>query len=212
MSFNNETQDQKGAQFKRKVRQDKGGEKKDKKLKPVTEAYLERAALYYLERYTSSSKNLMRVLDRKIRRRKESFESPSEEEKGWIKNVVRRCAELGYVDDGRYAGQKALSMHMAGKSERAIREYLVQKGVGGRDISDALDAVTEERGDDSALKAAIIYARKRGFGPFRMRAAAEDRVQKDIMAMLRAGHQMDHIQKIMKADSVSILEDILYAP
>ncbi|WND01920.1 RecX family transcriptional regulator [Temperatibacter marinus] len=182
----------------------------EKRKKPVTAAYLERAALFYLERYSSSRKNLERVLDRKVRRRHEDHSPPSQEEKEWIKQAADKCVNLGFVNDQRYASQKALSMHLSGKSERAIKNYLYHKGLSEEDISYAFKDLEEERGEDADLRAAIIYARKRGFGPFRMRHKSEDREQKDLASMLRAGHSMEQVHKVLKVSSVEELEDILY--
>lgn len=181
-----------------------------KKKRTITPAYLERAALFYLQRYSSSRKNLERVLERKIRKQSEGNQPLTTEQRQWIRETSEKCINLGYIDDSRYASQKALSMHLGGKSEQAIRLYLRQKGLDDADIQTALDSIEQESGAAAALKAAIIYARKRGFGPFRLRTINEDRIQKDIAAMMRAGHQMDHIQKVIRAESKDILEDILY--
>ncbi len=180
---------------------------KDKILKPVTEAYLERAAIYYLERYSSCQKNLERILGQKCRRRNENNEAPSEQQLGWISAVSAKCARLGYVDDGIYARTRAAAMHRTGKPSRMIKMALRQKGVGDDDINKALQVLRQEEGEETDRLAAITYARRRRFGPYRTKEGDESKMKKEIGSMARAGFDFDIVRIIIEAKTVEELID-----
>lgn len=147
----------------------------------IDPAYLERAAVHYLERFGSSSENLRRVLLRKVKRRLEPGEPVGEEIVAAIAGVVDRVVASGLVNDQFYAGSKASSLARRGTSTRLIRVRLAAKGV----APELITAAVEESGaDDLAL--ARRYAQRRRLGPWRTRpdqAAAA----KDLAALCRAG-------------------------
>lgn len=177
--------------------------------KPVSKAYLERAAIYYLERYSSSAKNLERVLIRKIRRRNENHAEPSSDQLEWVGEVCQKCAHLGYVDDSRYARMRASSMHRAGKPDRTIKLDLRHKGVSEQNITEALQYLKDEEGQNTDRLAAVTYARRRRFGPFRTKEGDETKMQKEIASMARAGFKYDDVKKVVQAESVEALNEWL---
>jgi len=154
-----------------------------------------RAAYAYLERYNSSVENLRRVLLRKIRRWQQlddrGHSSPSMERKAGpaeteirtaVDAAVDRCIELGLVDDERYAQVKAAGMRRRGGSGRRIRAMLSAKGVEGGAIASALQA------DDACeAEAAQTFARRRRLGPYRTDSRRQERRDRDIASMCRAG-------------------------
>ena len=96
--------------------------------RPVTPAYLERAAVHYLERYASSAANLRRVLARKARRRL----GPEGEQEGLdeaILDAVDKAVRSGLVDDRSFADMKVGALARQGVSTRAMRMRLRVKGV-----------------------------------------------------------------------------------
>lgn len=184
-----------------------GGERKERehKPRPVTERYLENAATYYLGRYASSAENLKRVLERKVRRRNEGNAAPNAEQTGWIEATADKCVRLGLVDDAEYARARAFSMHRSGKSERMIRGSLKQKGVGVEEISAALKALRLEKGENLELDAAVAYAKRRRFGPFRTRAGDADKMRKEMASFARAGFGFGLARKIVETTDIESL-------
>lgn len=185
------------------------------KAKKVSAKYLERAAFYYLGRFASSRRNLERVLERKIRRRHGDFAPPSEEEAGWVISVADKCQNLGLVDDRDYAIQKARSMHRAGRSARRINGELRSKGVGDEDIRAALAALGEEDDrEDIDSAAAITFARRRRFGPFRRAGTGIDRLDEEtrarraLAAFARAGFSYQLAHRILTAEREEELEGL----
>ncbi len=190
-----------------------------RKPKKVSAQYLERAAFHYLGRFASSRRNLERVLERKVRRRHADFTPASEEEAGWIIRVADKCQSLGLVDDREYATQKARSMQRAGRSIRRIRGELNSKGVGEDDIRAALAALVDDLDEaednaDADRIAAITFARRRKFGPFRgQRIGAgniddETRARRELAAFARAGFGYELARKILAAEREEDLEGL----
>lgn len=164
------------------------------------------AATFYLGRYASCAENLKRLLERKVRRRNEEHAAPTVEQWGWIEATAEKCVRLGLVDDAEYARARTFSMHRSGKSERMIAGSLRQKGVGEDDIQAALTMLRAEKGDNLQIEAALSYARKRRFGPFRTRAGDEDKKRKELASFARAGFGFDLSRRIVEASSPGDLE------
>ena len=143
------------------------GPHKRRAPRKVTPDYLERAALYHLERYASSAANLKRVLMRKAWRSEKHHGTDTAEAEGWIDALVARFCASGLLDDGRYAEARAMSLHRRGDSGRAIRQKLAAKGLSGDDIDRALDQIAEEAIADPELVAAVRYVTRRRLGAFR---------------------------------------------
>ncbi|MDB5589592.1 RecX family transcriptional regulator [Enterovirga sp.] len=149
--------------------------------RPVTPAYLERAALHYLERYSSSAENLRRVLLRKARRRLGPEGEPEPGIEAAIAEVVGRAVRSGLVDDRIYAESKAGALLRRGSSTRAVGMKLRAKGVPDET---AAAAVAVHEPDDLAL--ARRHAQRKRLGPYRRPPdpAARDR---DLASLCRAG-------------------------
>jgi len=152
--------------------------------------------LAYVARFATSSSKLERYLRRKVR------------ERGWdgerepdLATLVRRFVELGYVDDAAYARAKSGSLLRRGYGARRIREALGAAGIDEAIREDVRANVGEER------RAALIMARKRGFGPFGREPVDRERRQKQLAAMLRAGHPLDSAREIVDAASEAEVEE-----
>jgi regulatory protein len=141
---------------------------------------LERWALHYLARYSSSAENLRRVLTRKARRR--SSEEVAETA-ALIDALLTRYRKSGLLDDAAYAATRANWLHRRGESLRAMRARLAAKGVSAADVADAVSAL-QAAAPDPDLAAACAFARRRRLGPFRLAAADHAR---ELGALARAG-------------------------
>jgi regulatory protein len=157
----------------------------------VTPAYLQRAALSYLERYASSADNLRRVLRRKVDKRcRLRGEDPAEFAE-MIDEVVTKSLRLGLIDDTRYAEARVATLRRRGGSARAIQAKLSAKGVDRSTIAAALEG---EDGDE--VQAARAFARRRKLGPFRPGERAPYR-DKDLAAMARGGFSFDIARRVV---------------
>jgi regulatory protein len=159
--------------------------------RPVTPAYLERAALSYLERYGASAEMLRRVLARRVEARCRLRGEDPADFAAMVEATVARAAGAGLVDDALFAGAKVRSLRRRGGSARAIRAKLAAKGLDRETVEAALAASEAERPEDPEVtdetEAARAYARRRRLGPWRrpdLRAGARER---DLAAMARAG-------------------------
>lgn len=150
-------------------------------------ALIERWALAYLGRFSSSAENLRRVLLRRVRKRLPEDREAAAAAAGVVDALVDRYRKSGLVDDAAYAAGRARTRLRRGQSLRTIRAGLAAKGVGSEDAAAAIDALREEGGDPD-LAAAVAFARRRRLGPFRrgLAPAGEDR-GKALGAFARAG-------------------------
>lgn len=149
--------------------------------RPVDTAYLERAALHYLERYASSAENLRRVLTRKARKRLGPEAAPDPALDAAIAETVARAVRSGLVDDRSFAAGKVGSLMRRGASTRAMRTKLRAKGVAD-DVAGAAIAAGEP--DDLAL--ARRHAERKRLGPFRVPPDPGKR-ERDLASLCRAG-------------------------
>jgi regulatory protein len=154
---------------------------------------LYQAALDYLARYAATEAGLRRVLERRIDRWARAQPDPQAAEpalqaaRAAIDGVVRRVAEAGALSDATFAENRARNLVRSGQSTRSIQMRLVAKGVApdvARRVS-AADAETE-------LAAALVLARKRRIGPYRLAEDADAGVRmKEMGVLARAGFSRD---------------------
>ena len=162
---------------------------------PLDAAALERLALRYVERYATTRAKLSGYLIRKIRER--GAEGPLEPEA-----VAERMAELGYVDDRGFAEARAAAMGRRGLGARRIAQALDAVGVDKEDRA-GVAALVAEQAVDSALR----FARRRRIGPYGPPAADMRARERQIGAMLRAGHAFDLAKRIVDARDEYELDD-----
>jgi regulatory protein len=151
-------------------------------------ADLERFALRYVERYATTRGRLADYLRRKIR------------ERGWEGGgdpdpvgVAQRMADLGYVNDRLFAESKAGAMGRRGLGARRVGQALRQAGIEDAD----LDVVRPALEADAAASA-FAFARRRRIGPFAKVAAERPEQEKQLAAMVRAGHGFDLARRIIR--------------
>ena len=159
--------------------------------KPVDKAYLQRAALAYLERYASSTGNLKRVLLRKARRRLGPDASLDETYTQMIDEVVATASRMELVDDTRFAQGRVTTLLRRGTSRRAMKAKLIAKGV---DSATADQAIATSGSDEEA--AARRFAQRRRLGPWRMPADPAQRAR-DLAVLARAGFGYDVSRRVI---------------
>ncbi len=166
-------------------------------LPPLDQPALERAALRYVERYATTRAKLAAYLTRKLRER--GSEGPID-----VAGLADRMAELRYVDDRAFAEMRAASMTRRGLGPRRIRDALRHAGVGEEDAGAVADTL-----DDGAEAAALAFARRKRLGPFAVAPVERDRREKQIGAMVRAGHAPSLARRILSLDPADIDDAML---
>jgi regulatory protein len=172
--------------------------------KRATAAYLERAALFYLERYASSAANLRRILLRKVARSAAAHETDPEEGAAAVEVLIARFLDSGLLDDAAYARGRVLSLHRRGASARAIRARLSAKGVAAEEVESALAALHDMEADPE-LAAALAFARRRRLGPFRKAEVRAQHRQRDLAALGRQGFAYGLARRVIEAEDPEAL-------
>jgi regulatory protein len=185
--------------------QKQASQRKRRQPRKVTPNSLRNAALYYLQRYASSSENLREVLSRRVRRAERHHETDREKAASWIDTIVCDFQKSGMLDDRTYAQARVQTMFRQGRSQRRMVLELRSKGVAPEDIDAALATLsTEHQKPDRA--AALRYVKRRRLGPYRQRAREEHR-DRDLAAVARAGFDYDTARRVIDAESAESLEE-----
>lgn len=163
---------------------------------PLDRAGLQDIALSYVARYATTRAKLEAYLRRKLR------------ERGWdgegeapVEAISARFVEDRYVDDAAYARGKAASLLRRGYGARRVGQALHAAGVGEEVREDALPGEGRQR------DAALALARKRGFGPFGAERLDSARRQKQLAAMVRAGHSFEQARTLVDAPDIAAAEE-----
>ncbi|MDX1580812.1 MAG: regulatory protein RecX, partial [Alphaproteobacteria bacterium] len=198
--------------MRKRNRQD-GSSQQERQPKLASEAYLERAALHYLGRYSASIAHFREVLRRKIKRRRLPEGVSPEEAEGWIEKLVVSYVDLGILDDRAFAEMRAGSLFRRGKGARAIAFDLKSKGLAEEDIQAAIEELNDESADPE-LEAAIGFARRRRLGPFARvphKDADDPRksYERALAAFGRSGFSLSMARTVLDAESEDDLESLL---
>lgn len=160
------------------------------------------SAAYRLGRRMMTRQELSNAISRKARQKYEDIEPKTVAL--LAEEAVRFGVSMGAIDDGTYAEIKSQSASRNGKSRRAIAQTLARKGVDKELVTAALEEV-----DD--LTAAVRFARKRGYGPFRRQDADPRQLSRELASLARQGFGFGLAQRIMEMD-LAEAEDILLPP
>lgn len=153
-------------------------------------ARLEQLALAYVARFATTRGKLEGYLARKLRERGwDSETAPA------VAQLAERFEQAGYIDDTAYARAKTGSLLRRGYGMRRVTQAL---GAAGVDEAVRASVAPEAR---ERRMAALTMARKRRFGPFAAEPPERAQREKQIAAMLRAGHAMDHVLALLDAAS-----------
>ena len=160
-------------------------------------------ALAYAARFATSAGKLRSYLRRKVMTR--GWAGAEDGPPPDIDAVVERMVQAGYVDDEAFARASGSGLLRRGYGARRIDETLRAAGVGEDLRQDARGSEHERR------EAALTMARKRGFGPFDRTGQAGARLEparreKQLSAMLRAGHPLASARELVDAATVLAAE------
>ncbi|WP_375455177.1 regulatory protein RecX [uncultured Methylobacterium sp.] len=162
---------------------------------PVTAAWLERAALHYLERYSASVEMLRRTLRRRVEKRARARGEDAGAFAEMIEATTARAVSAGLVDDARFATARLATLRRRGTSTRGALAKLSAKGVLPDAVATAMAAeraaAPEAEADAIETAAARAYAKRRRLGPFRRPDLRALHRERDLAALARAGFGYD---------------------
>ncbi len=175
---------------------------KRKKRNPrkITPSYLHNYALFYLERFSSSSANLHKILMRRVHKSVPFHGEPTMDAAiKMVDETVTKLIDLKIIDDDIYAKSRTTAFRRAGNSKRQISAKLFAKGLSNEQIDTAITTVDSEHGyDNPDLIAAIRYAQRRGIGPYRKKVTDDpEQFKKDLAKLARAGFSFDIAQNVL---------------
>lgn len=167
---------------------------------PLNETALRDLALHYAARFATTGARLETYLARKLKERGVAEDADGRTMHIDIPALVARLVELGYVDDDAYARARARDLGARGYGGRRVEQVLRFAGV-GEGLRQA-----HAPGEAAGRKAAALMAQKKRLGPWGVgREVSGDPLarrkahEKAVAAMLRAGHQYDHVRFILAA-------------
>ena len=163
---------------------------------PLNEEKLSELMLAYVAKFATSRAKLGAYLSRKIRER--GWDGPGEAP---VEAIVARAVRLGFVDDAAFALGKARSLTARGYGARRVSQALQAAGIDETDGEAARDHVEEGR-----IEAALRYARRRRLGPYAADPADLKEREKQLAAMLRAGHDLRLSKVILSLDPGSDID------
>ena len=182
---------------------------KRKVPRKVTSKSLENAALYYVQRFSSSSENFRRVMIRRVKRSAQYHNTNFEEGAEIVDQLISRFVRIGLLDDLQFAQVRATSLRRRGLSERTIRAKLMERGFAVEVINESLELLKCDN-EDPELTASIIFSRKRRLGPFREILDKRNEFrEKDMAKLARAGFSYHIAQKVIRAETLEELEEMV---
>lgn len=147
---------------------------------PLDQSSLDELALAYVGRFATTRSKLTAYLSRKLR------------ERGWegsgapdLEALAERFDRSGLVDDSAFAVARAQSLGRRGYGEARVRQHLRIAGVEEGDGAAALRLAASER-----VANALRFAERRRLGPYGAELPDPNRRQKQVAAMVRAGHPL----------------------
>jgi regulatory protein len=147
------------------------------------------SSLYRISRKMMSEAELRQALSRKAATK---FKDISPDLARKIADAgIAWCNEHKFLNDETYAAVKTASAQRSGRSKRRIAMDLASKGID-------IDLITSSIEEVDDLKSAVIFARKKAFGPFRRGELDEKRKNKEFSAMARIGFSGDVANRIMR--------------
>lgn len=169
---------------------DASAETNENQPTPRMLAWAKNSAAYRLAKRMMTERELSDAIKRKARSK---FEDISEAQVNALaESALVFGRSMKALDDQNYAEIRANSAARSGRSKRAIARKLAEKGVDRNIVASVLV-------DADDLRAAIVYARKKAFGPFRRPDVEGDdaRWSKEIASFARQGFAFDLAKRVI---------------
>ena len=174
----------------------------------ITASSIERAAQYHIARFATSSENLRQVLKRRILRASKYHNTDITASLELVDKLIRHYLERGILDDKCYALTQALKMNRRGKSIKYIRSWLYKKYISKKIINNVLKELFSNNNNPDLI-AALSFARKRQFGPYRKKNDGISEIDKEYAAFARSGFSYSLAKQIIEAQNIENLENKL---
>lgn len=155
------------------------GSKRPGEPRPVTASYLRNAATHYLSGRSASREMVRQTLARRAKRRL-CVTALEDTTLQLIEATLDGLAEVGLLDDARFAEARAVSLKGKGFSRRRIGLGLKAKGV----TAELVEAAQEDVDD---LAQARRFAERKRLGRWRPGGDDPGLRDKDLRALARAG-------------------------
>ncbi|HEY1722177.1 MAG TPA: RecX family transcriptional regulator [Magnetospirillaceae bacterium] len=179
---------------------------KSRAKRPLDQDGLEKAAIHYLERFSSSVAGLRRVLSNRLRRAGQTGDTEAGEGfdgKAAIEAVIAKLIRTGLLDDARYAEFRAGALARRGSSLFTIKRDLKTRGVAPSLIEAAVGNLRDEAGgtsDEADRQAAQALARRRRIGPYRPEDQRAAFRHKDLATLGRAGFDFEIAKSVVDGE------------
>lgn len=201
MSITSEKADFEREQPKERAKPNRPFEKKKPRApRKISARYLHNAGLAYLQRFSSSSANFRKIMMRKIERScRHHTDQDKEECEKLLDDLILKFQDLELLNDELYLRGMVTTYRRRGLSSHQIQQKLMQKGLPSDDILKTITQFEQEEYDSHGqgdLYAAIIFMRKKKFGPFDILQKKDP--EKALGSMARAGYSFDIAQKSLK--------------
>lgn len=167
-----------------------------KPVPPLDGTSLRDLALGYAGRYATTAARLKHYLQRKLRQRGWAGDDEPD-----LDELVARLVELGYVNDEVFAEVRTRDLLRRGYGARRVSQALHHAGVD----TESLEGVEPSEAEGRA--AALAFARRRRLGPFGERSSDPKRREKQLAALVRAGHDFDTARALIDAASEQEAEE-----
>lgn len=150
-----------------------------RRAEPLDSPRLTAIALHYVGRYATTETRLSRYLKRKLAER--GWDDSDEPD---VAGLGQRFAALGYIDNDRYAENKASGLSRRGYGPRRIAAALIADGFS----DDAAKRLASSEAND-AWDAADRFARRKRIGPYAVDPVIDPALrERQLAAFVRAGH------------------------
>ena len=156
-------------------------------------AKLKRSAITYLSKYSTSKKNLKKILHNKIYKinleKKEKiilYDS--------VNDILAELESKKFINDINYSELKIRNLAKQGKSRYFIYSYLVQKGI-EKHLIDEVFFNFEIENPNWEIESAKIFIAKKKLG-----LESKNNKKNDLAKMARAGFDYSLSKKILKID------------
>lgn len=163
-------------------------------------SWAKNSTIYRLERRMMTEKQLFDAIAKKAKSKFEDISSA--QVKALAEYAVKFAYDQKALDDVAFAAISTRTAVRSGKSKRVIAQKLSLKGVATETVQSAVQ-------DADDLVAAVIFARKRGFGPFRRGDLDEKRKAKELSAFARNGFGLEIGRRVFEMDAEEA-DEVLY--
>lgn len=160
---------------------------------------MERIALRYVTRYAATRAMLEKCLRRHMDKARRADEAayPQGKAETWLTAILDKHVQKGWVNDKSLSASLLRMGRGAGHSRQKITQKMKQKGVSPALIKEVFDTESEENtADELDLNAAIIFAKKKRLGPYRLKG---NEPQKDMARLCRAGFSPGIARKALQS-------------